>query len=145
MAFSQPHLQPSLTNPVLQTASVAWFVKGRRWDSCLEDLQSVGSHTDILLLLKGERTVKYIWAHPSRRPFGEASPHSCPKCLTYKAWGAPTSVIMRSKTHAQSITLTCKHCGLEQVYLCKESFEKHSKGVAACSSNGDWYREVLLL
>ncbi|GLB45406.1 hypothetical protein LshimejAT787_2200690 [Lyophyllum shimeji] len=36
-------VRPCLTNPILQTASVAWFVQGRHWDSCLEDLQSVGS------------------------------------------------------------------------------------------------------
>ncbi|GLB45909.1 hypothetical protein LshimejAT787_3700120 [Lyophyllum shimeji] len=35
MAFGQANLQPCLTNPLLQAASLSWFINNRRWMRCL--------------------------------------------------------------------------------------------------------------
>ncbi|GLB44845.1 hypothetical protein LshimejAT787_1801820 [Lyophyllum shimeji] len=58
MAFGQANLQPCLTNPLLQAASLSWFINNRRWDALLDDFQSVGAHTDIFMLRKDEPTIR---------------------------------------------------------------------------------------
>ncbi|GLB45884.1 hypothetical protein LshimejAT787_3500120 [Lyophyllum shimeji] len=127
MAFGQANLQPCLTNPLLQAASLSWFINNRRWDALLDDFQSVGAHTDIFMLRKDEPTIRYIWSHHAIRPFGETAPYSCPTCKSYKAWGAP-QVNMRSKTEAKSIIHVCGYCGHRIVYARRKTLEKHSHG-----------------
>ncbi|GLB36941.1 hypothetical protein LshimejAT787_0312280 [Lyophyllum shimeji] len=150
MGFGQGHLQPCLMNPLLQAASVSWFIHERRWEAVLDDMQGVGAHSDLYLLLKGKPTVRYTWAHCSRKPFGEPSPYSCPGCKAVMPWGAPSKVVMASKAQAKSITLTCQSCKLERVYDRKESLERHSRGPLSfnehgpVSERGDWYREVIV-
>ncbi|GLB38108.1 hypothetical protein LshimejAT787_0411590 [Lyophyllum shimeji] len=141
MVFGQANLQPCLTNPLLQASSLSWFINNRRWDALLDDFQSVGAHTDIFMLRKGEPTIRYIWSHHAIKPFGETAPYSCPKCKSYKAWGAP-QVNMRSKTEAKSIIHVCGYCGHRVVYARSKTLEKHSHGSTSGSSRGEWYFEV---
>ncbi|KAF8075766.1 hypothetical protein FPV67DRAFT_1664098 [Lyophyllum atratum] len=146
MAFGQAQLQPCLTNPLLQSASVSWFIHERQWDAVLHELQIVGAHTDIYVLQQGKKTVRYIWAHPASKPFGEPAPYSCPGCYSYKPWGAPVDIQWaeskkNKKTQATAITHRCGHCQLELVYHLKESFVKHSRGRTEFSGRGEWYWE----
>ncbi|KAF8067609.1 hypothetical protein FPV67DRAFT_1669500 [Lyophyllum atratum] len=143
MVFGQAHMQPCLTNPLLQMASVSWFIQERRWDALLDDFQSIGAHTDIFILQKDEPTMRYVWSHPAKRPFGEIAPYSCPDCKSYKAWGAPeVEVQMDTEVKAGIITHTCmnKKCKKQIVYQQREALIRHTLGASGWSS--EWYREV---
>ncbi|KAF5373418.1 hypothetical protein D9615_009473 [Tricholomella constricta] len=146
MAFGQAHMQPCLTNPLLQSASVSWFIHERPWHAVLDDFQAVGAHTDVYMLQQGKKTVRYVWVHPSSKPFGEPAPYSCPGCCSYKAWGKPVDIQWekskkKKKIQATAITHRCGHCQRQLVYRLKQSFVKHSKGRTDFSGRGEWYSE----
>ncbi|KAF8063634.1 hypothetical protein FPV67DRAFT_1672646 [Lyophyllum atratum] len=144
MAFGQAHMQPCLTNPLLQAASVAWFVHEKRWDAILDDFQGVGAHTDVYMLQKGMVTMRYTWAHQAAKPFGEPAPYSCPKCGAFKPWGKPTKVEL-AKKQVVKLEHTCGNgrCGYTVTYRLKKGLVKHSRGnlEKANSTRGEWYRE----
>ncbi|KAF5383749.1 hypothetical protein D9615_003751 [Tricholomella constricta] len=122
MAFGQAHMQPCLTNPLLQSASVSWFIHERPWHAVLDDFQAVGAHTDVYMLQQGEKTVRY------------------------KAWGKPVDIQWEKskknkKIQATAITHRCGHCQRQLVYRLKKSFVKHSKGRTEFAGQGEWYSE----
>ncbi|KAF8065038.1 hypothetical protein FPV67DRAFT_1448677 [Lyophyllum atratum] len=141
MAFGQPNMQPCLTNPLLQSASISWFIHRRQWDAVLDDLQTVGAHTDVYMLQKAKKTVRYVWSHPASKPYGEPAPYSCGVCYSYKSWGAPIDIKWASKNQTSAITHQCGYCKQKLEYRLKDTFIKHSKGNAKFSGRGEWYRE----
>jgi hypothetical protein len=86
-------------------------------------------------------TLRFSWSHNVAKPFGITSPHSCPKCKTFKPWKGSVRPSEDPVTKVAKIQLECHHCQLKVNYLKRDSLTKHTPGPMTNDSRGDWFRE----
>lgn len=144
MTFAQKNFQPYLMNLLLGELALAWFLHSRKLFTVLGDHQAAGIHSDIVVFYNDQRIVRYAWAHPALRPFGNPTPLQCKNCMSIKPYAKPIVTKAPGRKEPTKVQLRCKVCGQElPPYNKPETLLRCRKGAPDRSERGEWYSELL--